>query len=98
MTFISTHTPREQEVFSFLRRACVRSLSCEVCPGREGPLFFGDAESGYVFSYAFFLRDTKVNNNQKKKKTRNNNKNPFEIKGGSTSLKMQQGGKRFLIN
>ena len=34
------------------------SLSCEVCPGREGPIMFGDEASGYVFSHTFFLKDT----------------------------------------
>jgi len=56
-TYVSTHYPRRSELFSTVRRACVRSLSCEVCPGREGPLLFGDEEHGYVFSYAFFLKD-----------------------------------------
>ena len=32
----------------------------QVCPGREGPLFFGDADNGYVLSYAFFLRDPRA--------------------------------------
>ena len=52
-------------MFSMLRRACVRSLSCEVCPGREGALFFGDSENGYTFSYAFFLRDNKARGSQR---------------------------------
>ena len=34
------------------------SLSCEVCPGREGPMFFGEESSGYVFTHTFFLKDT----------------------------------------
>ena len=33
------------------------SLSCEVCPGREGPIMFGDESSGYVFSHTFHLKD-----------------------------------------
>ncbi len=41
-----------------MRQACVRSLSCEVCPSREGPVLFGDDRRGYVFSYTFFLRDS----------------------------------------
>ena len=32
------------------------SLSCEVCPGREGPMFFGEESSGYVFTHTFFLK------------------------------------------
>ncbi len=41
-----------------VRQACVRSLSCEVCPGREGPIFFGDDHRGHVFSYTFFVKVT----------------------------------------
>ena len=33
------------------------SLSCEVCPGREGPAMFGDSKNGYVLSYTFVLKD-----------------------------------------
>jgi len=29
-----------------MRTACVKSLSSEFCPGREGPLLFGDPENG----------------------------------------------------
>ncbi len=37
----------------------------QVCPGREGPLLFGDTENGCVFSFAFFLRDTKARGSQR---------------------------------
>lgn len=57
ISYISMQYPEEQELYSILRHACVRSLSCEVCPGREGPIMFGDEASGYVFSYTFFLKD-----------------------------------------
>ena len=33
------------------------SLSCEVCQGREGPMFFGEEVTGYVFTHTFFLKD-----------------------------------------
>ena len=28
-----------------------------MCPGREGPMFFGEETSGYVFTHTFFLKD-----------------------------------------
>ena len=64
-TYVSTHYPRRSELFATVRRACVRSLSCEVCPGREGPLLFGDEAHGYVFSYAFRLRDHEARGGQR---------------------------------
>uniref|UniRef100_A0A673ASF2 Folliculin n=1 Tax=Sphaeramia orbicularis TaxID=375764 RepID=A0A673ASF2_9TELE len=44
--FLSHQHPRQPQLFSVVRQACVRSLSCEVCPGREGPIFFGDEQHG----------------------------------------------------
>ena len=58
ISYISRQFPEDQELYSIVRHACVRSLSCEVCPGREGPIMFGDEASGYVFSYTFFLKDS----------------------------------------
>eukprot|EP00794_Sanderia_malayensis_P015702 gene15702-17286_t len=58
ISYISRQYPEDQELYSILRHACVRSLSCEVCPGREGPIMFGDETSGYVFSHTFFLKDS----------------------------------------
>lgn len=31
---------------------------CQVCPGREGPIFFGDEQHGFVFSHTFFIKDS----------------------------------------
>ncbi|XP_076010897.1 folliculin [Genypterus blacodes] len=56
--FLSHQHPRQQQLFSVVRQACVRSLSCEVCPGREGPIFFGDEQHGFVFSHTFFIKDS----------------------------------------
>ncbi|XP_077576892.1 folliculin isoform X2 [Stigmatopora nigra] len=56
--FLSHQHPREPQLFSVVRQACVRSLSCEVCPGREGPIFFGDEQYGFVFSHTFFIKDS----------------------------------------
>uniref|UniRef100_A0A8C6WJZ2 Folliculin n=1 Tax=Neogobius melanostomus TaxID=47308 RepID=A0A8C6WJZ2_9GOBI len=55
--FLSHQHPRQSQLFSVVRQACVRSLSCEVCPGREGPIFFGDELHGFVFSHTFFIKD-----------------------------------------
>ena len=30
----------------------------KVCPGREGPIFFGDDHNGHVFSHTFFVKDS----------------------------------------
>lgn len=31
-----------------------------MCPGREGPIFFGDEQNGYVLSYTFYVKDTQA--------------------------------------
>ncbi|KAL7875259.1 hypothetical protein SRHO_G00062290 [Serrasalmus rhombeus] len=56
--YLSHQHPRQPQLFSMVRQACVRSLSCEVCPGREGPIFFGDEQHGFVFSHTFFIKDS----------------------------------------
>lgn len=88
--YLSHQHPCQQQLFSVVRQACVRSLSCEVCihlclhqlinlnlilkiciyvilvyylllqvcPGREGPIFFGDEQHGFVFSHTFFIKDS----------------------------------------
>ncbi|KAJ7375458.1 hypothetical protein OS493_002231 [Desmophyllum pertusum] len=58
ISYYSNRSPEQPELYSVVRQACVRSLSCEVCPGREGPMFFGEESSGYVFTHTFFLKDT----------------------------------------
>ena len=40
-----------------LRQACVRSLSCEVCPGREGPIFFGEEANQVGIDLDLVLRE-----------------------------------------
>lgn len=56
--YVSRQNPENAQLFSVVRQACVRSLSCEVCPGREGPIFFGDELHGFVFSHTFFIKDS----------------------------------------
>lgn len=34
------------------------SFPTQVCPGREGPIFFGDEQHGFVFSHTFFIKDS----------------------------------------
>lgn len=36
----------------------VTAASSKVCPGREGPIFFGDEQHGFVFSHTFFIKDS----------------------------------------
>lgn len=31
-----------------------------MCPGREGPIFFGDEQRGHVLSYTFYIRDSQA--------------------------------------
>lgn len=40
-----------------IKRVCIHSLTTELCPGREGPVLFGDDENGYALSYLFKLHD-----------------------------------------
>ncbi|MGH0154697.1 UNVERIFIED_CONTAM: hypothetical protein FKN15_027892 [Acipenser sinensis] len=58
--YLSHQHPPHPQLFSIVRQACVRSLSCEVCPGREGPIFFGDEQHGFVFSHTFFIKDSRA--------------------------------------
>lgn len=60
VSYTSSRNPAHQDVYSVVRQACVRSLSCEICPGREGPIFFGEDANGYVLSHTFFLKDTQA--------------------------------------
>ena len=32
----------------------------QVCPGREGPIFFGDDQQGHAISYTFFIKDNQA--------------------------------------
>ena len=36
------------------------SLNCEVCPGREGPIVFGEEGGCHTFSYTFNLQDSQA--------------------------------------
>ncbi|KAI9496519.1 vesicle coat protein [Zychaea mexicana] len=58
--YIGTRAPQQLALYKAVRLACVRSLTTEFCPGREGPVLFGDDENGYVMSYMFKLRDAQA--------------------------------------
>lgn len=60
VSYISSQYPLQPELYILVRQACIRSLSCEVCPGKEGPIYFGDEARGHVLSYTFFLRDVQA--------------------------------------
>ncbi|CAJ0748860.1 5096_t:CDS:2, partial [Entrophospora sp. SA101] len=60
VTYIGSRYPQHPRLYSALRQACVRSLSCEYCQGREGPVLFGDDKNGYVLSYMFKIKDTQA--------------------------------------
>ncbi|XP_071540210.1 folliculin isoform X2 [Panulirus ornatus] len=60
VSYISSQYPLQSELYILVRQACIRSLSCEVCPEREGPIYFGDEARGHVLSHTFFLRDVQA--------------------------------------
>ncbi|XP_071489862.1 folliculin-like [Diadema antillarum] len=60
ISYISSQNPEHPELFTILRQACIRSLSCEICQGKEGPIFFGDEDHGYTLSYMFVIKDTQA--------------------------------------
>lgn len=63
--FTTTRYPSHPRLYAALRQACVRSLSCEFCPGREGPILFGDEKHGYTLSYMFKIRDDRARGSQR---------------------------------
>ena len=65
VSYTSMQHPNNPDVFRLVRQACVRSLSCEVCPGREGPIMFGDEQHGYVISYTFYVKDNMARGGQR---------------------------------
>ncbi len=48
----------ESRLYAMVRQVCVRSLSCEHVPGREGPVIFGQEKNGAVLSYPFQIADS----------------------------------------
>eukprot|EP01132_Coremiostelium_polycephalum_P005749 gene5749-7152_t len=56
--YLSTHQPSNNS-YSIIRNACVRSLSCEAVPGREGPVLIS-SNDGYFLSYMFKINDSRA--------------------------------------
>jgi len=65
VSYVSSQQPHQPEVFTRIRQACIRSLSVESCPGRIGPIFFGDKQYGYVLSYTFSIPDNQARGMQR---------------------------------
>ena len=62
---ISGKNPADS-LYSIVRRISVRALSCEVCPGLEGPLVFSEAEGKfYALSYMFKVKDFHARGHQR---------------------------------
>lgn len=62
LTYVTTKQPLSQTSYSFLRRACIRTLSNETLPkgSPSGPLFFGDPHAGYTIAYVFRVPDPRA--------------------------------------
>ncbi|XP_061175191.1 folliculin-like [Saccostrea echinata] len=60
VNYISSKQPYDREVYSMSRQACLRSLTGEVCPGNDGPIFFGNDQQGHVLSYTFHINDSQA--------------------------------------
>jgi folliculin len=52
--YISQSTPNDTEVFALVRKACLRTLHCEVF---EDPIYFDDDKNGSVIGYEFNIKD-----------------------------------------
>ncbi|KAK7500901.1 hypothetical protein BaRGS_00007781 [Batillaria attramentaria] len=65
LSYVSTQQPHVPQIFTRMRQACIRSLSCEVCPGREGPIFYGDDQNGSVLSHTFYVPDSQARGKQR---------------------------------
>ncbi|XP_020290798.1 folliculin [Pseudomyrmex gracilis] len=59
-SFLSAQQSLIQDIGSLLKHACIRSLSCEVHPGKEGVCYFGDEYRGHVLSHTFTLKDAQA--------------------------------------
>ncbi|XP_066592727.1 folliculin isoform X2 [Prorops nasuta] len=59
-SFLSAQQSLLQDVGNLLNHACIRSLSCEVHPGKEGVCYFGDEYRGHVLSHTFTLKDAQA--------------------------------------
>lgn len=62
LTYLTTKSPHSADSYAQLRASVIRALSFEVLPKglSEGPLCFGDSNSGYTIAYVFRLTDPKA--------------------------------------
>ena len=60
--FVSQSTPSDSEVFALVRKACLRTLHCEVF---EDPIYFDDDKNGSVIGYEFHIKDSEGRGQQR---------------------------------
>lgn len=62
LTYLTSKSPDDIDVYAQLRTSVVRALSYEALPRgmSEGPFCFGDASTGYTIAYVFRLTDAKA--------------------------------------
>ena len=62
LTYITAKSPEDPESYALLRASVIRTLSCELLPRgmSDGPLCFGDSNTGYTIAYVFRLTDPKA--------------------------------------
>lgn len=68
LTYVSLRQPSSPTVYSLLRRAVLRTLSCESLPrgSSAGSMMFGDNMSGYTIAYLFRLPDPRARGSWRK--------------------------------
>ncbi len=59
---MSQSTPSDSEVFALVRKACLRTLYCEVF---EDPIYFDDDKNGSVIGYEFRVKDSEARGQQR---------------------------------
>lgn len=62
LTYLTSKSPDDIDIYAQLRTSVVRALSCEALPRgmSEGPFCFGDSTTGYTIAYVFRLTDLKA--------------------------------------
>jgi Vesicle coat protein involved in Golgi to plasma membrane transport len=62
LTYLTAKSPEDPQTFAMLRASVIRTLSCELLPRgmSDGPLCFGDTNTGYTIAYVFRLTDPKA--------------------------------------
>jgi Vesicle coat protein involved in Golgi to plasma membrane transport len=62
LTYLTAKSPEDPSSYALLRASVIRTLSCELLPRgmSDGPLCFGDSNTGYTIAYVFRLTDPKA--------------------------------------